>query len=177
YAGAIAVPQSAFLRPRNLGKLAAVAANCDATIALTDSTTLERLAHGEARPAGLDWMASDKIEPRDAAPSIEPPELAYLQYTSGSTAEPRGVRITHANLMAHLRQLVATYEAKDGDAVVTWLPHFHDMGLVGMLLTALYCGGPCVMLPTLSVMQRPVRWLKAISDFRSNFSAAPNFAY
>jgi acyl-CoA synthetase (AMP-forming)/AMP-acid ligase II len=180
YAGAQPVPQSPFLRPRNLQKLAAVAADCGAAIALTDSATIARLAAGERQPAGLDWIASGDIPraPAGAAvPLVETPHLAYLQYTSGSTAEPRGVRITQANLMAHLRQLIATYEANDGDVVVTWLPHFHDMGLVGMLLTALYFGAPCVILSTLHVMQRPLRWLKAISDHRGTFSAAPNFAY
>lgn len=175
YAGAQPVPQPANLRPRQRQRLAAVARDCGASLALSDTQTLTRLNQAED---SLTWFASDAIAlaENEGAPT-DTPALAYLQYTSGSTAEPRGVRITHANLTAHLRQLTATYDTKEGDTLVSWLPHFHDMGLVGKLLQAIYVGVPCILMSPLQFMQRPVRWLKAITEFRGSMSAAPNFGY
>jgi acyl-CoA synthetase (AMP-forming)/AMP-acid ligase II len=180
YAGAQPVPQPGYLRPRHLQKLAAVAADCGAAIALTDTPTLARLNEGVATPSGLTWAASDRIAPAEGSEApigIETSALAYLQYTSGSTSKPRGVRITHANLLAHLQALAATYQVSGDDVLVSWLPHFHDMGLVGKPLLAVYAGAPCVMLSPLQFLQRPARWLQAITDFRGTISAAPNFAY
>jgi acyl-CoA synthetase (AMP-forming)/AMP-acid ligase II len=185
YAGAQPVPQASYLRPRNIQKLSAVAADCQAVIALTDSPTLTRLAESGAMDklddgTGLSWAASDRIAPADG--SVSPatagtPSLAYLQYTSGSTSHPRGVRISHGNLMAHLRDLARAYRLGVGDVLVSWLPHFHDMGLVGMPLLSVYLGAHCVIFSTLQFIQRPARWLQAISDFHGTISTAPNFGY
>ncbi len=176
YAGVQPVPLPAYTRPRHLAKLAAVAANCRAHLALSDRATLQRL--GDTRAAGLDWIASDEIAPADDfAGRGELPALAYLQYTSGSTAEPRGVCITHANLMAHLGVLTRAYSVDADDVLVSWLPHFHDMGLVGKPLFAVFAGAPCVLMSPLQFMQKPLRWLQAITEFRGSVSAAPNFAY
>jgi acyl-CoA synthetase (AMP-forming)/AMP-acid ligase II len=181
YAGAQAVPQPAYLRPRHLQKLAAIASDCGAAMGLTDSATLGRLLGARLKDSkGLAWTASDQIAPADGSaplPPVEAHSLAYLQYTSGSTAAPRGVCISHANLMAHLSDLTRSYGAGPDDVLVSWLPHFHDMGLVGKPLFAVYLGASCVMLSPLQFMQRPARWLQAITDFRGTISAAPNFAY
>ena len=180
YAGAQPVPQAAYMRPRSLQKLSAVAADCRAVIALTDNPTLTRLSESGAMVAGLEWVASDRIAAGEASVSPVPTDissLAYLQYTSGSTSQPRGVRISHHNLMAQLRDLVGTYRADARDVLVGWLPHFHDMGLVGTLLASVYLEAHSVIFSTLQFIQRPARWLQAISDFHGTVSTAPNFGY
>ncbi|MGH7136112.1 MAG: fatty acyl-AMP ligase, partial [Pirellulales bacterium] len=109
-------------------------------------------------------------------PMLEPAQTALLQYTSGSTGEPRGVTITHANLVANLRSIHAALE-REGNVVVLWLPAYHDMGLIGGMFQPVYSGRRLVFMSPLSFMQRPARWLEAISRYRGTITAAPNFAY
>jgi acyl-CoA synthetase (AMP-forming)/AMP-acid ligase II len=180
YAGAHPVPLVSRLRSRHIQRLSAIAADCQATIALSDSATLAQLAGVEAMRSGLIWAASDSIASAgegDRATPVEVHAVAYLQYTSGSTSLPRGVRISHRNLISNLRELETSYRLGPDDVFVSWLPHFHDMGLVGSLLLSVYLGARCVVFSPLHFMQRPARWLQAISDFRGSFSVAPNFAY
>lgn len=104
-------------------------------------------------------------------------DLAFLQYTSGSTGDPKGVMLTHANLLANLRAMGATVGADSGDVFVSWLPLYHDMGLIGACLGSLYHAFPLVVMSPLSFLARPGRWLRAIHRHRGTLSAAPNFAY
>lgn len=106
-----------------------------------------------------------------------PEATALLQYTSGSTGQPKGVILTHANLLANLRALGQAAEIIAADVFVSWLPLYHDMGLIGAWLGSLYFGMPGVMMSPLAFLARPERWLRAIHDQRATLTAAPNFAY
>jgi 1-acyl-sn-glycerol-3-phosphate acyltransferase len=113
--------------------------------------------------------------------SMPPParetDLAFLQFTSGSTGNPKGVVLTHANLLANLRAIGKGADIRPDDVVVSWLPLYHDMGLIGCWMGGLYFGIPLVLMSPLSFLARPSRWLRAIQRHRGTLSAAPNFAY
>lgn len=112
-----------------------------------------------------------------AAPLIRPQDLALLQYTSGSTGSPKGVMLTHANLLANVRAMGEAAAVSSSDVFVSWLPLYHDMGLIGAWFATLYFAAPLVIMAPLSFLSRPERWLWAIHRHRGTLSAAPNFAY
>ncbi|HEX3728602.1 MAG TPA: MupA/Atu3671 family FMN-dependent luciferase-like monooxygenase, partial [Opitutaceae bacterium] len=184
YAGVVAVPA---YPPRNKGhlpRLRALLADSGARLALTHSKTVDsiRLQVG-AQPewAGLELLPTDGI-PSAAADGAElaapgPEDLAFLQYTSGSTGNPKGVMVTQANLVygAHY---ITRQSSHDEDGVsVCWLPSFHDMGLVDGVLMPLYAGSLAVLLSPVAFVQRPACWLQAITRFRGTHGGAPNFGY
>ena len=104
-------------------------------------------------------------------------DIAFLQYTSGTTGNPKGVTLTHANLLANIRTIVEVIDADHNDHFVSWLPLYHDMGLIGACLGTLYAGAPLTLMSPLQFMARPQRWLWAIHRYGGTLSAAPNFAY
>ncbi|HWN41215.1 MAG TPA: amino acid adenylation domain-containing protein, partial [Thermoanaerobaculia bacterium] len=110
-------------------------------------------------------------------PAVGPDSLAFLQYTSGSTSTPKGVRVTHGNLIANERAIQHACGQSEESVVVGWLPLYHDMGLIGNVLQPLWCGATCVLMSPLSFLQRPRRWLDAIDRFRGTTSGGPDFAY
>ena len=110
-------------------------------------------------------------------PSIKPEDLAFIQYTSGSTSAPKGVMISHANIVDNVNVLNEVYDIDKNNVIVCWLPFYHDMGLVGNLLGLAYAGAKCVFMPPLSFLQSPIKWLKAISKYKANLSGGPNFSY
>ncbi len=129
-------------------------------------------------------------EPRDSAPSpgvwrpvenlsheAHEDEIAFLQYTSGSTGDPKGVTLTHANLLANIRAIVDGVGLQPEDSAVSWLPLYHDMGLIGAWMVPLYSGNPVAIMSPLAFLSRPERWLWAIHRHRATMSPAPNFAY
>lgn len=109
--------------------------------------------------------------------SVRPAEIALLQFTSGSTGIPKAVTLTNANVLANIRGIGAAVEVRPGDALVSWLPLYSDLGMVGCWLFSLYYGTPLTVLSPLDFLRRPERWLRAIADARGTLSAAPNFAY
>jgi 1-acyl-sn-glycerol-3-phosphate acyltransferase len=111
------------------------------------------------------------------AVNVKEADLAFLQFTSGSTGNPKGVMLTHANLLANLRAIQAGADVRPDDVVVSWLPLYHDMGLIGCWMGSLYFGVPLVLMSPLTFLARPSRWLWAIHRHRATLSAAPNFAY
>ncbi len=131
--------------------------------------------------AQLPWAATDKIPDCLASqwqePDINGDTLAYLQYTSGSTSTPKGVMLDGNNLMGHLAELqqAGGYDAKS--ITVTWMPYFHDYGLVEGILAPIYNGTPCYLMSPMAFIKQPLRWLQAISRYRATHSQAPNFAY
>ncbi|WP_406855749.1 AMP-binding protein [Alsobacter sp. KACC 23698] len=116
-------------------------------------------------------------EPPDRAGRNAPHALALVQYTSGSTGRPKGVALSHANLLANIRAMGAAMEASSRDVFVSWLPLYHDMGLIGAWLGSLYFGAPVVIMAPLVFLVRPAEWLWTIQRHRATLTAAPNFAY
>lgn len=110
-------------------------------------------------------------------PQVRPEDLAFLQFTSGSTGNPKGVMLTHANLLANLRSMGAALRMSERDTIVSWLPLYHDMGLIGAWMGSLAFGSRLVLMSPLTFLARPVRWLEALHRYRGTVSAAPNFAY
>ncbi len=132
----------------------------------------------KARFESLLACATDQLAPADwTALPISPDQLAFLQYTSGSTGQPKGVMITHQNLIQNQRILQLAFGHTAESIGVGWLPLFHDMGLIGNVLQALYLGASCVLMSPIEFVQQPIRWLQAISTYRATTSGAPNFAY
>lgn len=192
YAGAIAIPApppDTVRLKRTLPRLKAIAKDAQASLVLSSGELIESIKQKStsATQAAMDTFAVehwlDYADLNDAnaddwqMPEITGDNLAYLQYTSGSTATPKGVMMSHANLMHHLAQIQHAW-AYDQDSVsVTWMPYFHDYGLVDGLLEPLFTGIPCYILSPLTFLKRPLRWLQAISKYRGTHTQAPNFAY
>jgi acyl-CoA synthetase (AMP-forming)/AMP-acid ligase II len=187
YAGVVAVPayppDPAKLN-RTLPRLQAVIADAQATLVLTTSSILAmaKLIFAEAQDLkALHWLATDMVVNRvDEDWQPEPAttdDLAFLQYTSGSTGHPRGVMLTHANLLHNASLIFDVFEHTKTDSYVSWLPMFHDMGFMVGVLQPLYAGIRAVVMSPASFLQRPARWLEAISRYRATTSGGPNFAY
>ena len=104
-------------------------------------------------------------------------DIAFIQYTSGSTGQPKGVALTHANLLANIRAMAQAIGPRRGDVFVSWLPLYHDMGLIGAWLAPLHVGFPLVVMSPLAFLAQPLRWLQALHRWRGTLSAGPNFAY
>ena len=181
YAGMVAVPAYPPRPNRFDARPAAIATDAQPTLALTTKPLLARLrAQLESFP-GLRWIASDDLDERAAdawhEPAVDDSSLALLQYTSGSTATPKGVMVTHGNLLHNSALIRRAFQHTPASVGVTWLPPYHDMGLVGGIIQPLCAGFPAVLMPPVAFLQRPVRWLRAISRYRATTSGAPNFAY
>ena len=133
--------------------------------------TADALHRGWNGPNGSD-DPNALVEPR-----VGHDATAFLQYTSGSTGTPKGVVLSHANLLANLRSMTEVLDVGGDDVIVSWLPLYHDMGLIGAWMGSLYFGVPLVLMSPLAFLNRPARWLRAIDRYRGTLSAAPNFAY
>lgn len=156
--------------------------SAEAEIVLTESSSLNQLSIKLATwgKETLHCLDTQKIElPGNTwtAPEISPETLAFLQYTSGSTGEPKGVMINHGCLMQNQEMLKQAFGHTSDLIGVGWLPLFHDMGLIGNVIQPVYVGGSCVIMSPVSFVQKPIRWLQAISKYRATTSGAPNFAY
>jgi amino acid adenylation domain-containing protein len=184
YAGVVAVPAYPPRATRADPRLRGILADCAPRAALTTSALHSRLpAFAEHLPGlgGLFWLPTDGrgLPPASAwrEHTLAAESLALLQYTSGSTDAPRGVMVSHANLL-HNERMIAQAFAQDEDSVVVgWLPLHHDMGLIGNVLQPLYVAARCVLMAPTAFLQRPARWLEAISRYRATTSGGPNFAY
>ena len=181
YAGVIAVPAFPPRNRRTAPRIDAILCDADARLCLTESVVLDRtraLVDSGAVLAKMNWIATDQISETAAGnwsmPSLRHNSLAFIQYTSGSTSTPRGVMVSHGNLIQNLSFLC---DGRGHSGIVSWLPLFHDAGLIYAMLQSLYAGVPCILMPPASFLQRPVRWLNALSESRYSTSVAPNFAY
>lgn len=184
YAGVVAVPAYPPRLNRNALRIVSMAADSKARLALTTAEVLARLPAITAHTpelGTLKWCATDSVDPDKAEQWREPQpkaeDLAYLQYTSGSTATPKGVMITHANVVHNSGYLARALCHSAQDVSLSWLPHFHDLGLVHGIIQPLYSAFTGYLMAPMSFLQRPLDWLRAISRFRVTHSDGPNFAY
>lgn len=183
YAQVLAVPAYPPKQNHHMNRLKSIMIDSDAVAILSLSPLADRdfrFIDGVIL-GSLNWIATDQVlegkgeewEPKE----INPDSIAFLQYTSGSTGSPKGVMVSHGNLVHNVQMLKQAYELNETTNMISWLPLFHDMGLIGKVLLAVYVGAPCRLMSPLDFLQRPRRWLQAISKYRIYYSAAPNFAY
>lgn len=172
YAGVIAVPTP--LPRRNAQRLQALATDAGAKFALTSTASLTKLS----KLVPLRWLATDSIDDGTYHESeLSPESLAYLQYTSGSTSTPKGVMVTHGNVLHNSASIHQGFAHTPDSRALTWLPHFHDMGLIDGIIQPLYGGFPGFLMSPVSFLQQPLRWLEAITRFQITHTGGPNFAY
>ena len=179
YAGAIAVPVYPPTSRRSLPRLAAIVKDARPHAVLATSQILSSLSDSELKT--LHSIATDDVDQRLQHEwqdkDISGDSLAFIQYTSGSTSTPKGVMLTHDNLLHNQRMIQTAFEQSEQSIIFGWLPLYHDMGLIGNVLQSMYCGARCILMSPLSFLQRPARWLEAISRYRATTSGGPNFAY
>ena len=184
-AGAIPVPLYPPARPSqiddHLRRHIAILNNCQAVALITvpEARTIARLLRSQTERLrhvlAVEELTATAGVP--ARPVVSADDIAFLQYTSGSTGAPKGVVLTHANLLANLRTMGALVQVTPADVFVSWLPLYHDMGLIGAWLGSLYFGATLVNLSPLTFLTRPYRWFEAIHRYRATLTAGPNFAY
>jgi amino acid adenylation domain-containing protein len=184
YAGAVAVPAYPPRFNHNPQGLEAIITDAQATIALTASQILPRLtplAYENSALNSLRWLTIESISAdlvdEWRLPAIDADSLAFLQYTSGSTRRPKGVMISHKNLLHNERLIQQAFRQSEQSIVINWLPLYHDMGLIGGVLQPLYLGAKAILMSPMAFLTRPHRWLQAISTYRATTSGGPNFAY
>jgi amino acid adenylation domain-containing protein/thioester reductase-like protein len=185
YAGVVAVPVYPPRLNRPSPRIQTIVADAQVTVALTTTKIyrgLERRFNMMPELAALRWLNSEDWQPDDQSslwqdPGITSDHLAFLQYTSGSTGSPKGVMLSHANLLHNLEVIRHGFQLENGTTSAFWLPSYHDMGLIGGILSPLFVGGRAVLMAPAAFLQRPVRWLEAISRYQTRISGAPNFAY
>ena len=184
YAGVIAIPAYPPRPNRSLSRIQNILHNAQTDLALTNSDTLQSLEKQLEKTPELNklrWITTNTISPHQAKswrePDLSEDSIAFLQYTSGSTAEPKGVKIAYQNLLHNLEAIHRCFRHSPQSKGVIWLPPYHDMGLIGGILQPLYGGFPVTLMSPLIFLQNPLRWLKAISNTKATTSGGPNFAY
>lgn len=185
YAGIVPAPTHP---PRNrsglddvLGRLASSQARLMLTPKSMQTKLQRQLKQMEADLSTIRWLIPETVPSALACdwkrPNLRTDSLAFLQYTSGSTGHPKGVMISHGGLLHNQRLLQHAFGHTQQCIGMGWLPLFHDMGLIGNVLQPLYLGTPCVLMSPIAFVQKPVRWLQAVSRYRATTSGGPNFAY
>jgi acyl-CoA synthetase (AMP-forming)/AMP-acid ligase II len=183
-AGVIAVPMMLPRRNSSLDSSASILADCSPRFALTNAhlggarpDVLERFQGYEMEWLFLDQESGRLLDQNRLLPTPGPEDLAFLQYTSGSTSDPKGVMVTHGNLIENLEMIRVTLDNTGQSTYVNWVPLYHDMGLILNVLQSLYVGATCVLLAPVTFIQRSLQWLRAIHNYRAEVAGGPNFAF
>ena len=180
YAGTIAVPAYPPRPNRSWLRIESIRVDSSPAAILTSRESLAALSRSEAL-TGLELIVTEDIPDETAAAwrprKLAPDSLAFLQYTSGSTGSPKGVAVKHQNLLANQQMIALAFGTSDRSAIVSWLPLYHDMGLIGNVIHPVYCGARVLLLSQFAFLQRPLVWLETIAKYRGTVSGAPNFAY
>ncbi|OYQ63610.1 AMP-dependent synthetase [Pseudanabaena sp. SR411] len=184
YAGAIAVPVAPPKRGQMQSRLQAIVNDAQPTVVLTTSALLDNLKQAwQSLPElpSVQWIASDRLSDDLAAqwqhPEIKLDSIAFLQYTSGSTGHPKGVMVSHRNLLHNSAYIQTAFELDQKSVSVSWLPNFHDMGLIDSIIQPIYSGFLGVLMSPVAFLQKPMRWLAAISRYRATHCGGPNQGY
>ncbi|MFT5299538.1 MAG: 8-amino-7-oxononanoate synthase/acyl carrier protein [Mariniblastus sp.] len=184
YAGVTPVPAYPPRRNRNMVRIGAISNDAKASVALSVSKTIKHCGDWVIESPGLQtipWVATEAIPVELANDWVKPKfsldDPGLIQYTSGSTGSPKGVMLSHRNLMANSRMITRAFQVGRRGSVCSWLPIYHDMGLIGGILNPMYCGTEDTIMSPVAFLTRPIRWLRAISRFKSTASGGPNFAY
>ncbi|MEP7336399.1 MAG: amino acid adenylation domain-containing protein, partial [Acidobacteriota bacterium] len=183
-AGAIAVPMYPPRTNQTIERLRAIASDAKASVVLTTPRILSRLdalLADAPELKALRWLAIEEseleIESAWRPVEVDKDAIAFLQYTSGSTARPKGVMVSHCNLDQNERMIQRAFEQTEQSIIVSWLPAYHDMGLIGTILQPFYTGSRAILMSPVSFLQNPFLWLETISRYKATTSGAPNFAY
>ena len=184
YAGAVAVPVHPPVRNKLIGRIGSIVTNTQATFALTTAGSqaeLKAVMDGLTDGGSLQWCAVDSPNPSAAAewvgPDVDASAAAFVQYTSGSTSSPKGVVVTHGNLLHNLEAIRSAWGGGYEAIGAFWLPLHHDMGLIGTVLAMHSLGATSHLMPPEAFIARPMRWLEALSRYSATVTVAPNFAY
>ncbi len=184
YGGVVAVPIYPPRANRSLSRLLAIVNDAEADFALTTKSLQEQIEtklKAEYPAAKIQFIATDALEVSLAQswqkPLLTSENLAFLQYTSGSTGKPKGVMVSHGNLLANSVSINRCFRNTPEQTAVSWLPPYHDMGLIGCIIQPMYVGLSMYLMAPVTFLQRPYRWLEAISRYRANTNGGPNFAY
>ena len=183
FANVIAVPVAFPRKARDLEVIAAIIRDADLDVILTTTEMHQKLAHASqllAKDRPVHWLFTEETENTWSEawqkPRINLETIAFLQYTSGSTGTPKGVRNSHRNLLHNVAWQSQMIDDPEAD-FVSWLPLFHDMGLIGKMMQSAFRGSACTLMTPLAFVQKPLRWLQAMTDYKAGISYAPNFAY
>ncbi|WP_328655534.1 fatty acyl-AMP ligase [Nocardia salmonicida] len=181
YANIVAVPVNPPRRGKVQDATRSIVGDCAPTAVLTIAGLLETLRPAlEPLCTARQWLAVDELPTTQTsftATAADPDAVAFLQYTSGSTSAPKGVMVTHRNLVANEEMIRHSFGHDRESTVVGWAPFFHDQGLIGNVLQPVYVGATTVMMSPTTFIRRPLRWLEAISHYRAHTSGGPNFAF
>ncbi|MEL6495141.1 MAG: fatty acyl-AMP ligase [Cyanobacteria bacterium J06623_7] len=188
YAGVVAVTDYPRQHIKSLSQYQDRIVDCQAGIALTTHEFAERvkgqlISHPTMalKLKALPWIASDQVDlslaERWEPPQIDGNSLAFLQYTSGSTGQPKGVMVTHGNVLHNSQVIYQSFCHHEQSRILMWLPMFHDMGLIGGVMQPLFAGLPAILMSPIALAQKPLLWLQAMSKYKITTSGGPNFAY
>lgn len=181
-AGVIAVPAFPPQGKRRIGRLETIVADCNATLIITTDEVYKKCHSwfSDEVFSEVKWLQTNVLTTiKEVSKNVEitAQTIAFLQYTSGSTGDPKGVMVTHQNILHNTKLIQDSFRLSPKSIGVTWLPIYHDMGLIGNILEALCVGFELIIMSPTSFIQKPIRWLQTISDYKATYSGGPNFSY